>query len=54
MRRMRDIALSVDAAALAARDLKGEALAMELRRQRIAAIRSAHAEVDDLAQGSDS
>ena len=54
MRRMRDIALSVDAAALAARDLKGEALATELRRQRIAAIRSARAEVDDLAQGSDS
>ena len=54
MRRMRDIALSVDAAALAARGLKGEALATELRRQRIAAIRSARAEVDDLAQGSDS
>ena len=41
-RRALEIASSVDAAALAAGGLKGEALAAELRSQRIAAIRAAH------------
>lgn len=43
LRRMLAIAQTVDAAALAAKGLKGETLAEELRRQRIAAIRSARA-----------
>jgi len=43
LRRMLQLALTVDAAALAAKGLKGETLAEELRRQRIAAIRSARA-----------
>jgi tRNA nucleotidyltransferase (CCA-adding enzyme) len=40
LRRMLQVAASVDAAALAARGLNGEALAAELRQQRIAAIRN--------------
>jgi tRNA nucleotidyltransferase (CCA-adding enzyme) len=41
LRRMRDIASTIDAGKLAVRGFKGEALAGELRRQRIAAIRAA-------------
>ena len=43
LRRMLQIAMTVDASALAAVSLKGEALAEELRQQRIRAIRSARA-----------
>jgi tRNA nucleotidyltransferase (CCA-adding enzyme) len=44
LRRMLHTALAVNAAALAATGLKGETLAEELRRQRIAAIRAARAQ----------
>ena len=44
LRRMLDVALSVDAAGLAAKGLKGEALGEELRQQRIAAIRLVRAQ----------
>jgi tRNA nucleotidyltransferase (CCA-adding enzyme) len=53
LRRMLEVASSVDAAALAAQGLKGEILAAELRRQRIAAIRAARAQGGAIADESD-
>jgi tRNA nucleotidyltransferase (CCA-adding enzyme) len=46
LRRMLQIALRVDAAALAAQGLNGKALAAELRQRRIAAIRAARGKRD--------
>ena len=53
-RRMLELAASVDAAALAARGMKGEAVATELRRRRIALIRTARAEAGAVFEDSDS
>lgn len=53
LRRMLQVASSVDAAALAVRGLKGEALATELRRQRVAALRAARAPGDAIPDDSD-
>ena len=54
LRRMLELAASVDAAALAAQGMKGEAVAMELRRRRIAVIRTARAEAGAISGDSDS
>jgi tRNA nucleotidyltransferase (CCA-adding enzyme) len=54
LRRMLELAASVDAAALAAQGMKGEALAMELRRRRIALIRGARAAAGAISEDSDS
>jgi tRNA nucleotidyltransferase (CCA-adding enzyme) len=53
LRRMLELAASVDAAALAAPGMKGEAVATELRRRRIAVIRAARAEAGNLSEDSD-
>ena len=53
LRRMLELAASVDAAALAAQGLTGEALATELRRRRIALIRTARAEAGAVSEDSD-
>ena len=54
LRGMREAALTVDAAALAAQGLKGEKLAEELRRRRIAAIRAARAQWGAVPDDSES
>jgi tRNA nucleotidyltransferase (CCA-adding enzyme) len=54
LRRMHELAASVDAAALAAQGMTGEALATELRRRRIALIRTARAEAGAISEDSDS
>ena len=54
LRRMLELAASVDAAALAAQGMKGEALATELRRRRIALIRTARAQAGAIPEDSDS
>ena len=54
LRRMLELAASVDAAALAAQGMKGEAVATELRRRRIALIRTARAEAGAVSEDSDS
>jgi len=53
LRRMLKLAASVDAAALAAQDMTGESLATELRRRRIALIRTARAESGAISEDSD-
>jgi len=54
LRRMLELAASVDAAALAAQGMTGEVLATELRRRRIALFRTARAEAGAISEDSDS
>ena len=54
LRRMLELAASVDASALAAQGMKGEAVATELRRRRIAVIRTARVEAGANSEDSDS
>lgn len=54
LRRLLKVASSVDAAGLAARGLKGEALAKELRRRRLTAIRSSRRNGNPVPADSDS